>query len=82
MKSKKSKKINVEQNEPLSMIVNYHHYKDITLLQVIYFYEDGSTTSDVARSTSCIYHIIERRAFLRDVVRKIQHVIHHCNFID
>lgn len=75
---KKSTKI--QQIDPLSMIVFYHHYKDLTILQVVKTYADGSTLTDVARSSSKIYHIVERRAFFSEVARKIQHVIHNCNF--
>lgn len=82
MKTKKSKKISFEQIEPLSMSVNYHHYNDMVVLEVIRHYKDGSTSSDVARSISCDYHAIERRAFLTDVPRKILHIIHHCNYVD
>lgn len=82
MKTKKSKKISFEQIEPLSMSVNYHHYNDMMVLEVIRHYKDGSTLSDVARSVSCVYHVIERRAFLSDLPRKILHIIHHCNYAD
>lgn len=75
---KKSKTF--EQIQPLSMIVFYHHYKDLTILQVVKTYADGSTFTDVARSTSKIYHVVERRSFFSEVARKIQHVIHNCNF--
>lgn len=74
------KQIKIEQIQPLSMIVFYHHYKDLTILQVVKTYEDGSTLTDVSRSTSKTYHVVERRAFYCEVARKIQHVIHNCNF--
>ena len=77
---KKSSKI--EKIQPLSMIVFYHHYKDLTILQVVKSYADGSTSTDVARSTSKIYHVVERRTFFTEVARKIQHVIHNCNYIE
>lgn len=78
MKTKKSK---FKQFQSKVILVTYHHYKDVTLLRVARFYVDGSTSVDCARTTSCIYHDIEKRAFLFDGKIIIEHIIHNYNYI-
>lgn len=78
MKTKVSK---IEKVEPISIDVFYHHFKDVTVLRVVRTYDGGTTSVDCARTTSPIYHYVEKRAIYGTAHKcTFEHIVHNCNY--